>query len=258
MYVSGQDTFSPSADLAPPQVSLQQAESSPGKEETRVLFCPINTLNCYLWAARFSDWRASSSLEPFSNFRWSPSWAAPGWLHLLTTTIHTVVKCSYKRTEETTAMANQVRPASGPGPSISDGNALSTYYDPSANTTHNLYFSLASPPLHPVCTSLLSPPSPLFLSRSQSCVVTRSYILLSCSFTDFRKSRIELNRARFCLLPSYSLFNTRVSILDFEAVRIKPGTKAMVLTKQRSHRDPEKFPTVQLFLLGESLACLLP
>jgi hypothetical protein len=27
----------------------------------------------------------------------------------------------------------------------------------------------------------------------------------------------------------------------------------MVLTKQRSHRDPEKFPTVQLFLLGESL-----
>jgi hypothetical protein len=155
-------------------------------------------------------------------------------------------------------MANQVRPASGPGPSISDGNALSTYYDPSANTTHNLYFSLASPPLHPVCTSLLSPPSPLFLSRSQSCVVTRSYILLSCSFTDFRKSRIELNRARFCLLPSYSLFNTRVSILDFEAVRIKPGTKAMVLTKQRSHRDPEKFPTVQLFLLGESLACLLP
>jgi hypothetical protein len=43
-------------------------------------------------------------------------------------------------------MANQVRPVSGPGPSIPDGNALSPYYDPPANTIHNLYFSLASPP----------------------------------------------------------------------------------------------------------------
>lgn len=38
-----------------------------------------------------------------------------------------------------------------------------------------------------------------------------------------------------------------------EVVRVKSGLEAMVLTSQRSStRDPNKFPTVQLFLLGKS------
>jgi hypothetical protein len=42
----------------------------------------------------------------------------------------------------------------------------------------------------------------------------------------------------------------------FEVVRTKPGLEAMSLTKQRSQRDPNKFPTVQLFLLGTFFAPL--
>jgi hypothetical protein len=38
----------------------------------------------------------------------------------------------------------------------------------------------------------------------------------------------------------------------WEAVRFESGLEAMFLTKQRLNRDPEKFPTTQLFLIGKS------
>jgi len=42
----------------------------------------------------------------------------------------------------------------------------------------------------------------------------------------------------------------RALIFGFEAVRFKSGRKAMNLTRQKAFRDPEKFPTAQLFLPG--------
>jgi hypothetical protein len=51
---------------------------------------------------------------------------------------------------------------------------------------------------------------------------------------------------------SFFLPSCLVSIID-QPVRFIYRSKNMVLTKQRYFRDPEKFPTVQLLLLGKFL-----
>jgi hypothetical protein len=59
-----------------------------------------------------------------------------------------------------------------------------------------------------------------------------------------KREEVELRSASLLFSPQ------RYSILDFAAVRFNIHGRAMTLTRQRSNRDPEKFPTVQLFLLA--------
>jgi hypothetical protein len=114
-----------------------------------VLFRPINTLNCYLWAAGQLASQTDVGLAlAFLEFPLiallSRPLLAPPPNHNRTYGSKMFLQA---RTEERTAMANQVRPGQarpvpGPGPSIPDGNALSTYYGPPANrTTHPIFLS---------------------------------------------------------------------------------------------------------------------
>lgn len=125
--------------------------------------------------------------------------------------------------------------------------------------THNLHHLLPIipppllqrlPPTSFSCPSLLQSLHKSILPLAHLNFLPRDPFL----FHPFRKrgkSRIEPTSAALA-----NPLATESQSATCEAVRSKPGNIAMTLTKQRSRsnrdRDPEKFPTTQLFLLGTS------
>ena len=110
--------------------------------------------------------------------------------------------------------------------------------------------------LHALLTDLLRslrvPRPPLYRYRSLPNLSLSSALavsLISLFFSLIVCSLVEQPQLDFSSFPSLPRGAREPPILEYESSKIKPGCKAMVLTSQSSPRDPDQFPTAQLFLL---------